>query len=164
MVSDFFDVVVEAVYPLATSAPATTRPCEALVPEPAAKAFSKPAVPPDAAAVNWSSVISMVQAPLPTGMPAKVASYRASSRPCAETECCGSNHIDAATHSPPKTRNPDRAMRGECWREGVTEGRSSTSTTRDRCFMWQSYPADTTTGALSDPALLAKNRPTMVSA
>ena len=57
-----------------TSAPLTTRPCEALLPEPPAKAFNNPDVPPEAAALNWSSVTSMVQAPLPTGMPASVAS------------------------------------------------------------------------------------------
>ena len=50
------------------------RPCEKLVPEPPANAFNSPAVPPEAAAVNWSSDISMVQVPLPTGMPANVAS------------------------------------------------------------------------------------------
>ena len=50
------------------------RPCEALVPLPPENAFNNPAVPPEAAAENWSSDISMVQAPLPTGIPASVAS------------------------------------------------------------------------------------------
>jgi hypothetical protein len=57
-----------------TSEPATTRPCAAPVPEPPEKAFRSPEVPPEAAAENESSAISMFQAPLPTGIPASVAS------------------------------------------------------------------------------------------
>jgi len=59
---------------VATSAPLTTRPCAAPAPEPLAKAFKRPEVPPKADAENASSEMSMVQAPLPTGMPASVAS------------------------------------------------------------------------------------------
>jgi len=44
------------------------------VPVPPENAFNRPEVPPWAAAENVSSPISMVQAPLPTGMPASVAS------------------------------------------------------------------------------------------
>ena len=51
-----------------------TRPCEALLPEPPENAFNNPEVPPEAAAENVSSVTSMAQPPLPTGMPANVAS------------------------------------------------------------------------------------------
>jgi hypothetical protein len=69
---------------LATSAPLTTRPWLAPEPVPPENAFNSPAVPPWAAAEKVSSPISMVQAPLPTAIPASVASYCASSRPCAE--------------------------------------------------------------------------------
>src|SRR5262245_14692572 len=58
-------------------------PREALVPWPAANTWSRPAVPPLAAAVNWSCATSMTQAPLPIGMPASVAVNLASSLPCA---------------------------------------------------------------------------------
>ena len=53
----------------------------------AGKRLQQARVPPEAAAENWSSPISMVQAPLPTGMPASVASYCASRCPCANAAC-----------------------------------------------------------------------------
>ena len=53
------------------------------MPEPPANALRSPVVAPAAEAENWSSEMSMVQVPLPIGMPASEASYCASSRPCA---------------------------------------------------------------------------------
>ena len=70
------------------------------MPDPPAKDFSSPVVPPEAAAANTSSPMSMFQAPLPTGMPASVASYCASSLPCAAT--------GSAPHA---TTSPQRAAK-----------------------------------------------------
>ena len=49
-------------------------PCEEAAPEPEVNALSRPAVPPMAEAEYSSSEMSMVQAPLPTGIPESVAS------------------------------------------------------------------------------------------
>ena len=55
-----------------TGLPPTTWPREAPLPEPLEKTWSSPEVEPLAAAVNWSSAMSMTQAPLPIGRPASV--------------------------------------------------------------------------------------------
>src|SRR5579871_3611177 len=60
-----------------------TVPLETPVPSPVANTRSRPVVMPLAAAVNWSSPISMSHEPLPIGTPANVATYRASSLPWA---------------------------------------------------------------------------------
>jgi hypothetical protein len=60
-------------------------PRTVLCPRPLAKIRIKPAVAPSAVDENWSSPISIVQVPRPTGKPANVTLYRASSLLCALT-------------------------------------------------------------------------------
>ena len=55
-----------------TGVPLTTNPREAPLPWPLVNTRNSPAVAPLAAAVYWSSEMSMTQAPLPIGMPASV--------------------------------------------------------------------------------------------
>ena len=55
-----------------TGVPPTIWPREAPLPGPLVNTCSRPVVAPLAAAVNWSSAMSMTQAPLPIGMPASV--------------------------------------------------------------------------------------------
>ena len=70
----------------------------------------------------------MVQAPLPTGMPASVASYCASSLPWAKAGVRRrtARSAKARTGRPPPAA-PLMARRGEIMLEVVTWGRSSTT-------------------------------------
>ena len=94
-----------------TSAPLTTRPWLAPEPLPPENAFNSPAVPPWLEAENVSSPISMVHAPLPTAIPASVASYCASSRPWGGGRLRRERE-QAATHRPKTSR--DFGRNGAC--------------------------------------------------
>ena len=84
-----------------------------------------------------SSPISMVQAPLPTGMPASVASYCASSRPCAEA---GLRRQQQATRR--RTGRPDeRSTPGEMALWMVTEA-TVLGSARAIVSFKQKYPAN----------------------
>ena len=92
--------------------------------------LSKPEVPPKAEAENASSDISMVQAPLPTGMPDSVASYWASSRPWAEAACGVASSKNAPAQRPLHFRSASlvrSASVGEIMLCVVTTGRPSIS-------------------------------------
>src|SRR4029077_6926864 len=107
------------------SAPLTTRPCEEAAPEPEVKALSKPAVPPTAEAENWSSEMSMVQAPLPTGRPASVAWYCASSLPWAKAGPVVKPKRPANRLKPTSAGSTRTARPGEVNLDMITEGQSS---------------------------------------
>jgi len=70
--SVFLLVVMLAAKLAGTGVPPTMRPRDAPLPWPLANARSRPEVAPLAAAVNWFSAMSITQAPLPIGRPAKV--------------------------------------------------------------------------------------------
>ena len=70
--SVFLSVVMLAAKLAGTRLPPTMWPREAPLPWPLANTRSSPVVAPLAAAVNWSSEISMTQAPLPIGTPPSV--------------------------------------------------------------------------------------------
>ena len=104
-----------------TSAPLTTRPCAAPVPEPLANAFNSPAVPPKAEAENESSDMSMVQAPC--RRECRPASPHIALRACLARRPDGSARPADSEQRAQSAQRPQQPMarRGELMRGVVTE-------------------------------------------